>query len=116
MKLYLVKKGEDVFEYKFVSDKLSLVELNNNPILSDYPKLNNNDHQMITNSGGTVVKSILRGANNWEILWLVNIEHKQDKKVGVILGEDLVSIIRGIIDSIKRDLKISSILLSYENL
>lgn len=105
MNLYLVKIGDNLFEYEWVSNTSSILELNNNIRLLDFPKLNNNDSQMIRNSGGT----ILYKEDNI-LYWLVNIDHIQDEKIGVILGKELTDIIYNIISGIKRDIKLNSII------
>jgi hypothetical protein len=105
MRLYLVKIGDNLFEYEWVSNTSSILELNNNIRLLDFPKLNNNDSQMIRNSGGT----ILYKEDNI-LYWLVNIDHIQDEKIGVILGKELTDIIYNIISGIKRDIKLNSII------
>lgn len=105
MNLYLVKIGDNLFEYECVSNTDSILELNNNIRLLDFPKLNNNDSQMIRNSGGTV---LYREDNI--LYWLVNIDHIQDEKIGVILGKELTDKIYNIISGIKRDIKLNSII------
>ena len=106
MNLYLVKIGDNLFEYEWVSNTSSILELNNNIRLLDFPKLNNIDSQMIRNSGGTV---LYREDNI--LYWLVNIDHIQDEKIGVILGKELTDIIQNIISRIKRDIKLNSIMI-----
>jgi hypothetical protein len=104
MELYLTKIGNDLFEYEWISNKLSILELNNNVKLSLFPKLNNDDFSMIKNSGGTVLYK-----EGDIIYWLVNINHIQDEKIGVILGKELTDIVHNIINRIKRDIKLNSI-------
>ena len=104
MELYLTKIGNDLFEYEWISNKLSILELNNNVKLSLFPKLNNDDFSMIKNSGGTVLYK-----EGDIIYWLVNINHIQDEKIGVILGKELADIVHNIINRIKRDIKLNSI-------
>jgi len=104
MELYLTKIGNDLFEYEWISNKLSILELNNNVKLSLFPKLNNDDFNMIKNSGGTVLYK-----EDDIIYWLVNINHIQDEKIGVILGEELTDIVHNTINRIKRDIKLNSI-------
>jgi hypothetical protein len=104
MELYLTKIGNDLFEYEWISNKLSILELNNNVKLSLFPKLNNNDFSMIKNSGGTVLYK-----EGDIIYWLVNINHIQDEKIGVILGKELTDIVHNNINRIKRDIKLNSI-------
>jgi len=104
MELYLTKIGNDLFEYEWISNKLSILELNNNVKLSLFPKLNNNDFSMIKNSGGTVLYK-----EGDIIYWLVNINHIQDEKIGVILGKELTDIVHNTINRIKRDIKLNSI-------
>jgi hypothetical protein len=101
MELYIVKVGDKIFDYEWVGNKLSILELNKNGKLSAFPKLNNDDYSMIKNSGGTVLYR-----ENDIIHWLVNINHILDEKVGVILGKELTDIVNGIINSIKRDIKL----------
>ena len=112
MKLYLVKIGDNLFEYEIVdfldniSVGVSIFELNNNKKLANFPKLNSDDSQMIKNSGGTICYK------DGDIMyWLVNIDHIQDEKVGVILGKELTDIIQNIISRIKRDIKLNSIMI-----
>lgn len=109
MNLYLVKIGDNLFEYEWVSNTSSILELNNNIRLLDFPKLNNDDSQMIRNSGGT----ILYKEDNI-LYWLVNIDHIQDEKIGVILGKELTDIVYNIISGIKRDIKLNSIIITKE--
>jgi hypothetical protein len=104
MELYLTKIGNDLFEYEWISNKLSILELNNNVKLSLFPKLNNDDFSMIKNSGGTVLYK-----EGDIIYWLVNINHIQDEKIGVILGKELTDIVHNTINRIKRDIKLNSI-------
>jgi hypothetical protein len=104
MELYLTKIGNDLFEYEWISNKLSILELNNNVKLSLFPKLNNDDFSMIKNSGGTVLYK-----EGDIIYWLVNINHIQDEKIGVILGKELTEITHNTINRIKRDIKLNSI-------
>jgi hypothetical protein len=104
MELYLTKIGNDLFEYEWISNKLSILELNNNVKLSLFPKLNNDDFSMIKNSGGTVLYK-----EGDIIYWLVNINHIQDEKIGVILGKELTDIVYNTINRIKRDIKLNSI-------
>jgi hypothetical protein len=105
MKLYLVKIGDNLFEYEWVSNTSSILELNNNKKLANFPKLNSDDSQMIKNSGGTICYK------DGDIMyWLVNIDHIQDEKIGVILGKELTDIIYNIISGIKRDIKLNSII------
>lgn len=105
MKLYLAKIGDTIFDYNYIGSNLSILELNKNADLSSFPKLNNNDFQMIKNSGGTVLYR-----NNNVIYWLVNIDHILDEKIGVVLGKELTDIVRNIISGIKRDLTINKVL------
>jgi hypothetical protein len=106
--IYLVKVGDSLFEYEKVGDykDIKLSELNKFITERTFPILSGNDIQMLKNSGGTVVCKTPSG----EIVWLVNIDHQQDEKIGVILGEELVLIITNIISRIKRDLTLNEIL------
>jgi hypothetical protein len=104
MELYLTKIGNDLFEYEWISNKLSILELNNNVKLSLFPKLNNDDFSRIINSGGTVLYK-----EGDIIYWLVNINHIQDEKIGVILDKELTDIVHNTINRIKRDIKLNSI-------
>lgn len=106
MKLYLVKIGDNLFEYEWVSNTASILELNNNIRLLDFPRLNSDDSQMIKNSGGTICYK-----DGSIMYWLVNIDHIQDEKIGVILGKELTDIIQNIISRIKRDIKLNSIMI-----
>lgn len=106
MKLYLVKIGDNLFEYEWVSNTASILELNNNIRLLDFPRLNSDDSQMIKNSGGTICYK-----DGIIMYWLVNIDHIQDEKIGVILGKELTDIIQNIISRIKRDIKLNSIMI-----
>ena len=113
MKIYLVKIGKDILEYELISDNLSLVELNGklrcwwriNSRLLSFPALNNNDCELIKNSGGTVLYR-----DNDIIYWLINIEHIRNESVSIIIGKRLATIIDNMISSIKRDVKINSII------
>jgi len=113
--IYLVKSGENTFEYEKICDEISLLVLN--PIIKgmNYPHLNGNDIQMLRNSGGTVV---CKTPDNI-LIWLVNIEHEQDEKIGTesvsfpvlgILGDELLDIISNLRNTIKRDLILNKIL------
>lgn len=107
MKIYLVKIGDNTFEYYWLTNKLSLHELKKSldkRLSISRQILGNNDIEMLKNSGGTVLYK--KGST----YWLVNIEHKQDKKIGVILGKELTSMIFDIITRIKRDKKLKSII------
>lgn len=104
--LYLVEKDGDFFSYEKAVDTLHLYKINKFLSEKELPGLNGNDKQMIRNSGGTVVG--LKSTGN--IIWLVNIDHQQDKKVGVILGGELLETVSNIINLIKRDLKLNTIL------
>lgn len=103
--LYLVEINDDYFSYEKVVETLHLYQINNFLSDKELPGLNGNDKQLIRNSGGTVV---CKKKDN--TIWLVNIDHTQDKKVGVILGSDLLKIVSNIINTIKRDLKLKTIL------
>lgn len=106
MRLYLVKIGDNLFEYEWISNTASILELNRNTKLLDFPKLNGDDSKMIKNSGGTICYK------DGDIMyWLVNIDHIQDEKIGVILGKELTDIIQNIISRIKRDIKLNSIMI-----
>jgi hypothetical protein len=104
--IYLVKSGENTFEYEKICDEISLLILN--PIIKgmNYPHLNSNDIQMLRNSGGTVICKTPDDI----IIWLVNIEHKQDKEIGIILGNELLDIVSNLRNTIKRDLILNKIL------
>lgn len=104
--VYLVKSGENTFEYEKICDEISLLVLN--PIIKgmNYPHLNGNDIQMLRNSGGTVICKTPDDI----IIWLVNIEHKQDKEIGTILSDELLDIVSNLRNTIKRDLILNKIL------
>jgi hypothetical protein len=104
--IYLVKSGENTFEYEKICDEISLLILN--PIIKgmNYPNLNGNDIQMLKNSGGTVVYR----TSDDVMIWLINIEHEQDRKIGDILDNELLSIISNLRSTIKRDLILNKIL------
>jgi hypothetical protein len=119
--IYLVKSGENTFEYEKICDEISLLILN--PIIKgmNYPHLNGNDIQMLRNSGGTVICKTPDDI----LIWLVNIEHEQDEKIDgtkhtsplifghsnqVILGDELLDIISNLRNTIKRDLILNKIL------
>jgi hypothetical protein len=104
--IYLVKSGENTFEYEKICDEISLLVLN--PIIKgmNYPHLNGNDILMLRNSGGTVICKTPDDI----IIWLVNIEHKQDKEIGTILSDELLDIVSNLRNTIKRDLILNKIL------
>jgi hypothetical protein len=104
--IYLVKSGENTFEYDWICDEISLLVLN--PIIKgmNYPHLNGNDIQILRNSGGTVV---YRTPDDI-MVWLVNIEHEQDKEIGIILGNELLDIVSNLRNTIKRNIKLNTIL------
>lgn len=104
--IYLVKSGENTFEYQKICDEISLLVLN--PIIRgmNYPNLNGNDIQMLRNSGGTVICKTPDDI----IIWLINIEHEQDKEIGVILGDELLDIVSNLRNTIKRDLILNKII------
>jgi hypothetical protein len=78
----------------------------NYPDILSVLHLNSNDIQMLRNSGGTVICKTPDDI----IIWLVNIEHKQDKEIGIILGNALLDIISNLRNRIKRDLNLNKIL------
>jgi intein-encoded DNA endonuclease-like protein len=61
---------------------------------------------MLRNSGGSVICK----TSDDIIIWLINIEHEQDEEIGVILGDELLDIIRNLRNMIKRDLILNKIL------
>ena len=104
--IYLVKSGENTFEYEKICDEISLLILN--PIIRsrNFPGLTGNDIQMLRNSGGTLV---CKAPGNI-MIWLINLEHEQDKEIGVILGDELLDITNSLRNTIKRDLTINKII------
>jgi hypothetical protein len=104
--IYLVKSGENTFEYQKICDEISLLVLN--PIIKgmNYPHLNGNDIQMLRNSGGTVICKTPDDI----MIWLINIEHEQDEKIVTILGGELLDIVSNLRNTIKRDLILNKIL------
>jgi hypothetical protein len=107
-KLYLIKLGDDIFQYIWIGNNLSLLDLNKNRKLSKFPKLNNNDYEMIKNSGGTVLYK--KDTITW---WLVNINLTQILEDEIILTNSALKVkIINIIDSLKRDIKLNQIIKS----
>lgn len=104
--LYLVEINDDYFSYEKAVETLHLYKINNFLSDKELPLLNGNDKQMLINSGGIVIYIKSKG----NIIWLINLNHEQDKKIGVILGDDLLEIISSIRNKIKRDLKLNNIL------
>jgi hypothetical protein len=110
MSIYLVKSGENTFEYEKICDEISLLIINRVIRSMRYTQrnwnLNGNDIQMLKNSGGT----FLCRTNKNIMIWLINIEHEQDRKIGDIFDNELLSIISNLISTIKRDLILNKVL------
>ena len=78
MKLYLVEIGTDHLKYKYLSDDLNLYVLNKLLTKSgNYPLLNDNDHRLIRDCGGTIVLNgrMLDGIKHR--VYIINIEHDE---------------------------------------
>jgi hypothetical protein len=97
MKLYIVEIGNKINRYKYLSDKLSVYELNRNKDLSPY-KINNNDYNAILNGG-----SILYRQKEFDI-WIIDIENQYQNQI------QSKSIVGGIIKQLKLDIKLENIL------
>ncbi len=104
--IYLLRYNDNIFDYKKICDEISLTIIN--PIINKmgFPLLNGNDIQMLRNSGGTVV---YRESGD-VMVWIINLDHKQDIRIGVILGSELVNIVGSLRESIKRDLVLNNVL------
>lgn len=102
--IFLAKIGNDYFNYQYIGDKISLLELNKNPLIEKYPVLNNDDYEMLKNSGGTL---IYRELDPERFIWLININHKQ---LEFFNGSPLSEKIYSIIESIKRDITLNKVL------
>ena len=107
MKLYLVEIGTDHLKYKYLSDDLNLYVLNKLLEKEEeyYPILNNNDHQMIKDCGGTIV---LNGDLLQNRVWIINIEH--DERCVISTYERKFSeMVNDVKITVKRDIKLESI-------
>ena len=70
-----------------------------------YPILNNNDHQMIKDCGGTIV---LNGDRVQNRVWIINIEH--DERCVISTYERKFSeMVNAVKIIVKRDIKLESI-------
>lgn len=104
--LYLVEKDGDFFSYEKSVNTLHLYKINKFLHEKELPGLNGNDKQMIRNSGGTIVCKNNKG----NIIWLINIDHQQNEKMKLYLSNELLETVSTIINVIKRDLKLNTIL------
>ena len=107
MKLYLVEIGTNHLKYKYLSDDLNLYVLNKLLEKEEeyYPILNNNDHQMIKDCGGTIV---LNGDLVHNRVWIINIEHEERCVISAFESKfsEMVNDVKIIV---KRDIKLESI-------
>jgi len=107
MKLYLVEIGTGHLKYKYLSDYLNLYVLNKLLEKEEeyYPILNNNDHLMIKDCGGTIV---LNGDLLQNRVWILNIEH--DERCVISTYERKFSeMVNAVKIIVKRDIKLESI-------
>ena len=102
--LYLVEKDGDFFSYEKSVNTLHLYQINNFLSDKELPGLNSNN--LIRNSGGTIVCKNNKG----NIIWLINIDHQQNEKMKLYLSNELLETVSTIINVIKRDLKLNTIL------
>lgn len=102
--IYLVKTGNNYFDYEYIHDNISLLELNKCKLLKNYHVLNNSDYEMLKNNGGTL---IYRVNSPERFIWLVNINHQE---LDFFLGSPLSGKIKSMIESVKRDLTINKVL------
>ena len=101
MELYIVRIDDNIFEYDYISDYLSILQLNNHDKLSLFPKLNGNDYNTIKYNGGTLLyRSRSHRTAKYTKIYLVNIYHQQD-------SNNSNEIINDIIIRIKRDMKLN---------
>jgi hypothetical protein len=107
MKLYLVEIGTGHLKYKYLSGDLNLYVLNKLLEKEEeyYPILNNNDHQMIKDCGGTIVLNVDRVHNR---VWIINIEHEERCVISAFESKfsEMVNAVKIIV---KRDIKLESI-------
>ena len=113
MKLYLVEIGTGHLKYKYLSDDLNLYVLNKLLEKEEeyYPILNNNDHQMIKDCGGTIV---LNGDLVQNRVWIINIEHDERCVISrypceATYERKFSEMINGVKITVKRDMKLESI-------
>jgi len=111
MKLYLVEIGGGHLKYKYLSDDLNLYILNKLLEKEDehYPILNNNDHRLIKDCGGTIVLNgrVTDGLNRCRV-WIINVEH-DERCVTASYERQFGEMVSGIILTVKRDIKLESI-------
>lgn len=110
MKLYLVEIGAGHLKYKYLSDDLNLYILNKLLEKEDehYPILNNNDHRLIKDCGGTIVLNGRVTDGLKHRVWIINVEH-DERCVTASFERQFGEMVGGIILTVKRDIKLESI-------
>jgi hypothetical protein len=105
MNLYLVEVGEDHLHYEPINCELHLYKLNKKlKGIGTYPILNSNDHRLIMECGGTVLKA---SNDKKTMMWILNLDHvKSEFHLESVEFREMVS---HIILSVKRDLKLKFI-------
>lgn len=120
MNLYKVRFGEEenVFEYEFLTNSSSLFEINKilkpstNKTLDHFltslnlthRALTSNDMELIKSCGGTV---LFKENDCWIINYLIDLDfEKYDPSADVQLKNDWREKVRGLIESVRRDIKL----------
>lgn len=110
MNLYKVRFGEEegVFEYEFLTNSSSLFEINkilkSSQLISWGLILTSNDMELISSCGGTV---LFRENDSWIINYLIDLDfEKYDTSADVQLKNEWKEKIRGLIGSVRRDIKL----------
>lgn len=113
--LYIVKSGDNIFEYEKICDEINLRVINSIIQLRGFPLLFSSDMQMLRSYGGTIIykadfynKKYLDEYENI-YYWLINLEHDQDID-NKFTESKVVNTINNLINSIKRDLTLNEIL------
>jgi hypothetical protein len=116
MKLYLVEIGEGHLKYEYLDLPLMATPAGSLHVLNKllgngekcYPILNNNDHRLIKDCGGTIVLNgrVIDGIKHR--VWVINIEH-DERCVTSTFESQFSEMVSGIILTVKRDIKLESI-------
>jgi hypothetical protein len=110
MKLYLVEIGTNHLKYKYLSDDLNLYVLNKllEKEKEHYPILNNNDHRLIKDCGGTIVLNGRAIDGIKHRVWVINIEH-DERCVTSSFESQFSEMVNTVKIIVKRDMKLESI-------